>query len=71
MKRYSQKFSKLNWEKIAWRHLLNSQKHWNCKVQGSTNDVRRVRTYAYFHWRTHDFGHVYVDMYSNFCPIIF
>ena len=31
-KRYSQKFSKLNWEKIAWRHLLKSQKYWNCKV---------------------------------------
>ena len=30
--RYNQKFSKLNWEKIAWRHLLKSQKYWNCKV---------------------------------------
>ena len=31
-KRYSQKFSKLNWEKMAPRHLLKSQKYWNCKV---------------------------------------
>ena len=31
-KRYSQKVSKLNWEKIAWWHLLKSQKYWNCKV---------------------------------------
>ena len=31
-KRYSQKFSKLNWEKIAWRHILKPQKYWNCKV---------------------------------------
>ena len=30
--RYNQKFSKRNWEKIAWRHLLKSQKYWNCKV---------------------------------------
>ena len=50
---------------------MKSQKYWNCNVQGSTNGVRRVRTYAYFYWRTHDFGHVYVDTYSNFCPIIF
>ena len=32
LKRYNQKFSKLNWEKIARRHLLKSQKYWNCKV---------------------------------------
>ena len=31
-KRYSQKFSKVNWEKVARRTLLNSQKYWNCKV---------------------------------------
>ena len=31
-KRYSQKFSKLNWEKMAPRHLLKFQKYWNCKV---------------------------------------
>ena len=30
--RYSQKFLKVNWEKIAWRHLLKSQKYWNCKL---------------------------------------
>ena len=29
--RYSQKFSKLDWEKIIWRHLLKSQKYWNFK----------------------------------------
>ena len=29
--RYSQKFSNLNWEKVARRHLLKSQKCWNCK----------------------------------------
>ena len=33
---------------------------------GSTIGVRRVRTYAYFYWRTHDFGHVYVDRYAHF-----
>ena len=26
------KFSKLNWGKTARRHLLKSQKYWNCKV---------------------------------------
>ena len=31
-KRYSQKFSKFNWEKLAWRHLLKPPKYWNCKV---------------------------------------
>ena len=31
-KRYSQKFSKLNLGKIARRHLLRSQKYWNCKM---------------------------------------
>ena len=31
-KKYSQKFSKLNLEKIARRHLMKSQKYWNCKV---------------------------------------
>ena len=31
-KRYSQKVSKLNWEKTTWWHLLKSQKYWNCKV---------------------------------------
>ena len=30
--RYNQKFSKLNWEKIAWRHLLKFQNYWNGKV---------------------------------------
>ena len=29
-------------------------------VQGSTIGVHRVRTYAYFYWRTHDFGHAYI-----------
>ena len=29
-KRYSQKFLKTIWEKIALRHLLKSQKYWNC-----------------------------------------
>ena len=31
-KRYSQKFSKLNWENIAKKHLLKIQKYWNYKV---------------------------------------
>ena len=26
-KRYNQQFSKLNWEKIAWRYLLKSHKN--------------------------------------------
>ena len=39
--------------------------------QGSTIGVRRVRMYAYFYWRTHDFGHVYVDTYAHFFSTIF
>ena len=35
-------------------------------MQGSTIQVRGVRTYAYYYWRTHDFGHVYVDTYAHF-----
>ena len=31
-KRYSRKFSKLNWKKIALRHLLKSRKYWNSQV---------------------------------------
>ena len=27
-----------------------------------------LRTYAYFYWRTHDFGHVYVDTYAKYFP---
>ena len=40
-------------------------------IQSSTIGVRRVRTYAYFYWHTHDFGHEYVDKYANFFPTIF
>ena len=40
-------------------------------LQGSTIGVRRVRMYAYFYWRTHDFGDEYVGMYTHFVPIIF
>ena len=35
------------------------------------SDVRRVRTYTYFYWRTHDFGNAYVDTYAHFFPMIF
>ena len=35
-------------------------------MQGSTIQVRGLRTYAYYYWRTHDFGHVYVDTYAHF-----
>ena len=45
-------------------------KHWY-DLQGSTIGVRRVHTYAYFYWCTHDFGHAYVDMYAHFFPKIF
>ena len=31
-KRYSQNFSKHNWEKIVWTHLMKSQEYWHCKV---------------------------------------
>ena len=31
------------------------------KRQGSTICVRRVRAYAYFYWRTLDFGYAYDD----------
>ena len=30
--RYNQKFSKLNWKKIARRHLMKSQKYCSCNV---------------------------------------
>ena len=37
------------------------------QVQGSTTiGVRRVITYAYFYWRTHNFGHVYADKDAHF-----
>ena len=32
LKKYNHKFSKLNREKFARRHLLKSQKYWKCKV---------------------------------------
>ena len=34
-------------------------------MQGSTIVVRRIHTYTYFYWHTHDFGHAYVDMYAH------
>ena len=40
-------------------------------LQDSTIGVRRIHTYAYFYWHTHDFGHVYVDTYAHFSPMIF
>ena len=39
--------------------------------QGPTIRVRRVRTYAYFYWRAHDFEHAYVDTYTHFLSMIF
>ena len=39
--------------------------------QGLTICISRVPKYAYFYWCTHDFGHVYVDMYIIFFPMIF
>ena len=39
--------------------------------QGLTIYVRRVGTQAYYYWRKHDFGHVYVDTYAHFFPTIF
>ena len=39
--------------------------------QGSTIDVRRVCTYTYFYWCTHDVGHAYVDMHARFFPYDF
>ena len=44
--------------------LLLEIKKWI--IQGLTIYVFRVRTYAYFYWRTHDFGHAYVDTYVHF-----
>ena len=35
-------------------------------TQGSPIGVRRLRTYTYFYWRTHDFGHANVDTYAHF-----
>ena len=40
-------------------------------VQGSTIGVGRVRKYASFYWRTHDFGHAHADTYAHFFPMIF
>ena len=28
--------------------------------------IHNIHTYAYFYWRMHDFGHVYVYMYAHF-----
>ena len=39
--------------------------------QASTIGVRRVRTYAYFYWRTYDFGHTYIETYAYFFPYDF
>ena len=53
------------------------RKVWNCATkfaryyQGSTIDVRRVRTYAYFYWRTDDFGYAHVETYARFFLMTF
>ena len=39
--------------------------------QGLTIHVCHVQMYAYFYWRTCDFGHAYIDMYAHFFPMIF
>ena len=44
---------------------------YNIFSQGSTIGVRDVRTYAYFYWRTHDFGYAYVDTYAHVFSVIF
>ena len=38
--------------------------------QGLTIGICRIHTYTYFYWRTHDFGHAYIDAYAHFFPII-
>ena len=30
-----------------------------------------ARTFTHFYWRTHEFGHAYVDMYAHFFWVIF
>ena len=44
---------------------------WKGFNQGSEIGVCCVRTYVYFYWRKHDFGHMYVDTYAHFFPMIF
>ena len=43
--------------------------HFKFTWQGSTIGIRRVCTYGYFYWRTHNFGHGYVDTYAHFFSI--
>ena len=40
-------------------------------IQGLTIGINRVHMYVYFYWHMHDSGHVYVDMYAHFFPMIF
>ena len=46
----------------SWSNFIN---------QGSTNGIRRVCMYAYFHWHIHDFGHEYVDTYAHLSQMVF
>ena len=39
--------------------------------QGSTIGIRHLCTYTYFYWRSHDFGHTYIDTYAYFSPCFF
>ena len=41
-----------------------------CHKQSLTIGAHRVRTYAYFYWRTHDFRHAYINTYSHFYSLV-
>ena len=40
-------------------------------MHGSTIVIHRVHAYSYFYWHTHDFGHIYIDIYAYFFPYDF
>ena len=46
-RRYNLKFSKLNWEKIAQRHLLKSQKYWKSV---SVSQISHHNTFEFLVW---------------------
>ena len=39
--------------------------------QGSTIGIYCICMYAYFYWCMHNFGHLHIDTYAYFFPIIF
>ena len=65
-------------EEVWWQKMLlfKSIKLLTWKVfgkllQGLTIGAHCSYTYTYFYWHAHDFGHVSVDLYAYFYPMIF